>query len=216
MTLPCSAMTARNDAKRCELLSSRACARPRGLRLFLFYAVGERLSFFSFLAQVSWAQRRFVSPARQRAKKREGKKEVWVLLSCVWLSWCVCVCVCVCVCDWHPPSGTVRGTVRGTNVFVTCSWDWSSVAPCGDASCCLGSGRCFLLFVFIIHLLFIFIIPPLPSPPFSSLSSSTPLYLSEEVFFSRRGKKIGERECIPLGGGGERRRRGKRGEEEKR
>jgi hypothetical protein len=68
-----------------------------------------------------------------------------------------------------------------------------------------------LLFIFIIHLS-----PLLPSPLFSSLSSSSPLYLSEEDFFLAEEKIIGVRECIPLGGGGERRRGGKREEEEER
>jgi hypothetical protein len=45
-----------------------------------------------------------------------------------------------------------------------------------------------LLFIFIIHLS-----PLLPSPLFSSLSSSSPLYLSEEDFFLAEEKIIGVR-----------------------
>jgi len=196
--------------------SVASCLHPAHMRGRLacvsFYSTPWERSFLSFfllvLSLVGAETFCLARKAQGQKRERQKKKRVGGLLSCVWL----CLCgVCVCVCDWHPPSGTVRGTVRGTNVFVTCSWDWSSVAPCGDASCCLGSGRCFLLFIFIIHLS-----PLLPSPLFSSLSSSSPLYLSEEDFFLAEEKIIGVRECIPLGGGGERRRGGKREEEEER
>jgi hypothetical protein len=98
LTLPCSAMTARNNAKRCELPSSRAYARPSGLRLFLFYAVGERLSFFLFFSLSLVGAETFCLARKAQGKKKGGKKRKRVggLLSCVWLCWCgVCVCVCV-------------------------------------------------------------------------------------------------------------------------
>lgn len=66
-----------------------------------------------------------------------------------------------------------------------------------------------------LYLLFICL---LSSPPITSLPSPPPLPLplKRKTLLSPRKKKIGERECIPLGGGEEKRRRGKGGEKEER
>ena len=97
LILPCSAMTARNNAKRCELPSSRAYARPTGLRLFLFYAVGKKLSFFLSFSLKSRGRRDVLSrPQGSRPKKGETKEKKSGRLTqlCVAvLVWCVCVCV---------------------------------------------------------------------------------------------------------------------------